>query len=107
MPVNECAYCAERFASTAAYDRHLLIRRMTVTTPKGHVVPGEQVVTCRPVGSFGQPMRDGRPRLVMGARGRWVTERDPRYAQDPLRRRTAAAGGPRPAQTGWDTPTGV
>jgi hypothetical protein len=69
-----CAYCGESFGGTAAYDRHLLVRRMTVITPKGHVVPSEEVVTCRPVGSFGQLMRNGEPRLVRSSKGWWVTK---------------------------------
>lgn len=81
----QCAYCLEHFNSTPAFDRHLLVRRMTVTTPKGHVVENEEVVTCRPVEEFSKPMRNGQPRLVAVERksGRvWVTKRyDPTLLQ--------------------------
>ena len=73
MAVNECAYCGERFASTPAYDRHLLVRRMMVTTSKGHVVPNEEVVACRPVSEFSKRMKGGQRRLVRNAQGRWST----------------------------------
>lgn len=73
MSKISCAYCNERFGSTAAFDRHLLVKRQTVTTKKGHVVENEQVVTCRPVSDFGKPMKNGLPRLVLSSRGTWVT----------------------------------
>ena len=98
MPVNECAYCGERFASTPAYDRHLLIRRMTVTTPKGFVVPNEEVITCRPVEDFAKSFgRSGRPRLVRNSRGRWAIGVMPAE----IRSRLRASESP---QTGEGTP---
>jgi hypothetical protein len=82
MPKNQCAYCGERFNSTGAYDRHLSVKRKTVTTPKGIKVAHEEVVTCRPVTEFGSPMKDGLPRLVWSdAKSAWVTERDLRFGR--------------------------
>lgn len=77
-----CRYCGEQFGGVTAYDRHLDIRRRTVTTPKGHRVPNEQVVSCRPVDTFGEPMPKSRePRLVATDRNGtrvWVTRIDDR-----------------------------
>lgn len=77
-----CAYCGENFGSIGAYDRHLRVTRKTVTTPRGYVVENEQVVTCRSVAEYAEPMKKtGKPRLVPVERksGRaWVIEtRDP------------------------------
>lgn len=80
MALATCAGCGERFGGVRAFDRHLLVRRVTVTTPAGHVVHGEQVVTCRPVESFSDPAGEsGGPRLVRSPRGVWVTKTDDRF----------------------------
>lgn len=78
MPKTQCSYCGARFGGVRAFDRHLLVQRKTVVTPKGHVVRGEQIVTCRPVEEFSEPMKGGQPRLVMSPRGLWVTRLDAR-----------------------------
>lgn len=79
MPLTECASCGKRFGGLTAFDRHLRVERRTVVTPKGHVVVGEQVVTCRPIEEFAEPMgRSGQPRLVLSSRGVWVTRPDVR-----------------------------
>lgn len=91
MPLVQCAYCEEWFGGTTAFDRHLRVRRETVTTPGGHVVPNEQIVTCRTLAELGEvSQKTGLPRLVPTMRRDrrvWVTRlRDARTVPDVYQR---------------------